>query len=463
MVNAKSYVRIAEDKTEAWLYLCAPEDGSPYEKHEVMRYLQLNGVKAGINESHVAAMCRKQIYEREVKIATSEKGDPGEPARYDFFFDTEKPRPTIRPDGTADYRSMSLVQNVTEGELLALYHPPVQGTSGRDVTGAFSKPTIHKELKVLSGKGIERSEEDPNKYYATKSGKIELDRYTGQLSVVEVYEIHGSCDYTTNSLIEFNGDVVIYGNVEAGVIIKVGKSLTVEGVVESAYITAGGDVCLKRGMQGGEKGYIEAGGDVFAEFIEYTKVKAKGSVQSNVILSSKISADNKVILTGRKGLIAGGKVHAMMGIECQIAGNQSEIRTLLHIGVMPEIMEQRINVTTELNKLNEELDQIVETMAKIMRVRQQSGGLTEQLEEHLNSLKKRKNEIYAQNQEVKKRIAELDDLIFKSREAKIRISGSIFKGTIISIDDHQYAIAKDTGFMEYSGQNGSIAGTVIVV
>jgi hypothetical protein len=152
-----------------------------------------------------------------------------------------------------------------------------------------------------------------------------------------------------------------------------------------------------------------------------------------------------------------------MGIECQIAGNQSEIRTLLHIGVMPEIMEQRINVTTELNKLNEELDQIVETMAKIMRVRQQSGGLTEQLEEHLNSLKKRKNEIYAQNQEVKKRIAELDDLIFKSREAKIRISGSIFKGTIISIDDHQYAITKDTGFMEYSGQNGSIAGTVIVV
>ena len=50
MVNVKSYVRIADDKTEAWLYLCAPEEGTKYEKPEIIRYLQLNGVVAGINE-----------------------------------------------------------------------------------------------------------------------------------------------------------------------------------------------------------------------------------------------------------------------------------------------------------------------------------------------------------------------------------------------------------------------------
>ena len=94
MVNVKSYVRIADDKTEAWLYLCAPEEGTKYEKPEIIRYLQLNGVVAGINESHVAAMCKKQIYEREVKIATSEKGDPGSAGRFEFFFSTEKPKPS---------------------------------------------------------------------------------------------------------------------------------------------------------------------------------------------------------------------------------------------------------------------------------------------------------------------------------------------------------------------------------
>ena len=44
MVNSKSYVRITDDKTEAWLYLCAPEEGAGYEKTEIIQYLQKNKV-----------------------------------------------------------------------------------------------------------------------------------------------------------------------------------------------------------------------------------------------------------------------------------------------------------------------------------------------------------------------------------------------------------------------------------
>jgi hypothetical protein len=461
MVNAKSYVRIAEDKTEAWLYLCEPEDGSQYEKHEVMRYLQLNGVQAGINESHVAAMCKKKIYDREVKIASSEKGDPGIPAKYEFFFSTEKPKPLIREDGTVDYKSMSLVQNVTEGDLLAIYHPPVQGTSGRDVTGKFEKLKLHKELRPLTGRGIVEDEVDPNRYYASKSGKVEYDGFN-RLSVVEVYEIYGGCDYTNNPLVEFNGDVVIHGNVGAGVVIKAGKTLTVEGVVESARITAGADVCLKRGIQGADKGIIEAGGDVFAEFIEYTKVSAGGSIQSNVILNSRVSANEKITLTGKKGLIAGGKVHAMMGIECQTLGNLSEIRTLVHTGVMPDIMEQRINIIEEYNRYNAELDEAVAGIGKLLRVRQQAGSLTQPLQNHLDELKRRKDEVFAKCTEIKKKVDEIEDIILKSRSARIRVNGNVYKGSIITIDDHQLVINKNTCFMEYACLNGNIVGTVVV-
>ena len=77
MINAKSYVRITDDHSEAWLYLCAPEDQPEYNKAEILEYLNDNKVIVGINESHVAAMCKKKIYEREVKIATSEKGEEG--------------------------------------------------------------------------------------------------------------------------------------------------------------------------------------------------------------------------------------------------------------------------------------------------------------------------------------------------------------------------------------------------
>ena len=461
MINVKSYVRITEDKTEAWLYLCAPEDGTKYEKSEIMRYLQLNGVMAGINESHVAAMCKKQIYEREVKVAASEKGDPGSEGRFEFFFNTEKPKPEIRKDGTVDYRSMSLVQNVEEGQLLAIYHPAVQGTSGRDVTGAFEKANMYKDLRPLTGKGISNAD-NPNEYYAAKSGKIEYDG-DNKLSIVEVYEVQGGCDYANNALVDFNGDVIIHGNVEAGVTIRAGKSLTVEGVVESANITAGGDVCLKRGMQGAGKGTIVAGGDIFTEFLEYANVKAGGNVQSNVILNSRVSAGDRVTLTGKKGLIAGGSVHAMLGVSCQNVGNQSEIKTGIHVGVLPETMEKRIAVNEEYSKLNQELEEIVAGMAKILRVRQQTGELSEQLQNHLGVLKTKKDEVYQKCMAVKKRADDIENTVLKSREAKIKVSGNIYKGTVIGIDDHQIVVNRDTSFMEYSSQNGIIVGTVIVI
>ncbi len=462
MVNVKSYVRITDDRTEAWLYLCPPDDGADYEKNEILRYLQHNNVIAGINESHVAAMCRKRIYEREVKVASSVKGEPGREGYFEFFFDTEKPKPKINKDGTVDYRSMSLVQNVTEGDRLALYHPAVQGTSGRDVTGAFEKTNLYKELRPLTGKGIAISEENPNEYYATKSGKIEYDG-GNKLSVVEVYEVQGGCDYANNALVEFNGDVIIYGNVEAGVTVHAGKSLTVEGVVESATLTAGGDVCLKRGMQGSGKGSINAGGNVFTEFLEYANIKASGSVQSNVILNSRVDSDETVTLTGKKGLIAGGNVHAMLGITCQNVGNTSEIKTGVHVGMLPELMEKRMEVSKEYSELNAQLDEVVVGMARILRVRQQTGELSDQLKAHLDDMKVKKDELYQKCMQKKKEADKLEVQVAQAREAKIRVSGNVYKGTVISIDDHQMPIQKDTSFMEYSSQNGIIVGTVIVM
>ena len=462
MVNIRSYVRISEDNSEAWLYLCAPEDAEFYEKSEIMHYLNVNKVVAGINESHVMAMCKKKIYEREVKVASKVMGEAGQPGYYEFKFSTEKPKPEIRKDGSVDYRAMSLIQNVEEGDLLASYHPAVQGTSSRDVTGAFDKSDLYKDLRPLTGKGIAQSDTNPNEYYATKSGKIEYDG-ENKLSIVEVYEINGGCDLADNAVVEFNGDVIIHGNVEAGVMIRVGKSLTVEGVVESANLRAGGDICLKRGMQGAGKGKIISGGDVFTEFIEYASVQAAGSVQANVILNSRVSAGNLVTLTGKKGLIAGGSVHAMMGISCITVGNQSEIKTGLHVGVMPEMIEQRAAVNSEYAKLNEELEAVVEGMAKILRVRQKTGELSEQLQLHLNELKERKDDIYSKCIEVKKRAEDYEMLMMQSREAKIRVEGSIYKGVIISVDNHQMAINKDTSFMEYRAQSGMIVGTVVVV
>jgi hypothetical protein len=153
----------------------------------------------------------------------------------------------------------------------------------------------------------------------------------------------------------------------------------------------------------------------------------------------------------------------MMGIECQTVGNLSEIKTTLHVGVMPEVMEKRINVNEEYSRYNTELDDVVAGMAKLLRVRQQTGTLSESLQAHLESLRQRKNELIEHCNDIKKVSAELENVISQSREAKIRVNGNVYKGTLITIDNHRYVIDKNTWFMEYSSQNGTIVGTIVVV
>lgn len=460
MINPKSYVRITEDHSEAWLYLCEPVEASEYNKSEVIDYLQLNKVIVGINESHIAAMCKKKIYGREVKVATSEKGENGNNGYYEFLFSLEKKKPKINKDGSVDYKSMSLIESVQAGQVIARYHPAVQGTPGRTVTGEADKPLNFKDLRPLVGKG-HSNEADPNEYVATKTGRVEYDG-NNRIDINEVYEVPGNCDFANNPVIEFSGDIIISGNVAAGVVINAGKSVTVEGVVEAANITAGTDVCLKRGMQGAGKGVIKAGGDLYTEFIEYATVNVRGSVQSNVILNSNVKAGQNVKLTGKKGLIAGGTVHGMMGIECITAGNTSEIKTVLHVGVEPEVIEKSNLVNEEYRTVNEELDEIVGGIAKILRVRQQTGELSEQLTNHLINLKNRKDEVFIRCNEAKKKAEQLDMIVNQAREASIKISGNIYHGVTIGVNDHEMHIQRDTSFMEYNCVNGIIEGTVIV-
>lgn len=460
MVNDKSYVRVTDDAKEAWLYLCAPEEGESYEKTEIIQFLHEHKVVAGLNESNIAGMCKKKIYEREVRVAACVLGEEGCAGHYEFYFDLEKKKPTIRKDGSVDYRSMNLIQNAAAGDLLARYYPAVQGKEGKTVVGEVLKAPVYKELRPLTGKGISNAE-NPNEYYAVKSGKIEYDG-ENKLSIVEVYEISGDCDMANTGIVEFNGDVVISGNVEAGVVIKAGKSVTVEGVVECASITAGGDVCLKRGMQGAGKGFIDAKGDVFTEFIEYAQVKADGNVQSNVILNSKVMAGKAVTLTGKKGLIAGGSVHGLLGINCITAGNMSEIKTSLHAGCLPEMVEKRIQVNEKYDEASKKMNEIAQKIGKILRVRQVKGELDERLQENLEELMRQKEEFYKQYSEIKKQSEELENMIMAAREAKIHIEGNIYHGVVISIDNHRMMIERDTSFMEYKSQNGMIVGTVVV-
>ncbi len=75
--------------------------------------------------------------------------------------------------------------------------------------------------------------------------------------------------------INFPGDVEIKGNVISNLTVTATGNIEILGAVEAASIIAGKNIVLKTGIQGMDKGVLQAGGNITARFIERTQPKPR--------------------------------------------------------------------------------------------------------------------------------------------------------------------------------------------
>ena len=250
-VQEKSYVRVSDDRMKAWLYLSEPSgDTEKYDVDALLDMLKEDGVTTGYLMPRLVAMSKKGVYQREILVAEGKAVVEGSDGYYEYLFDTENlsGAPKIMEDGSVDYGSVNVLQSVQVGGKLAEYHEAVGGEDGFTVDGMILKSNPVRELQPLRGRSVERR---GNLYFAKVAGKVEIK--AGNIDIRTVHEVQGDVDLSTGR-IEFFGDVVINGNVSTGVLIRAGRNLVIEGTVECAELFAGGDIVLKRGVQGNMKG-----------------------------------------------------------------------------------------------------------------------------------------------------------------------------------------------------------------
>lgn len=430
MVLEESYVRVSEDRMEAWLYLAEPsETGERYKVDELLEMLREEGVTTGYVMSRLVAMSKKGVYQREILVAKGKAVVEGKDGYYKYFFtpDEISTAPAIREDGSVDYSSMSMLQSVKAGDALAEYYPAVGGEDGYDVEGNVLKKSMIKELPPLRGINIERR---GNVYYAKTAGKIEMKN--GNIDIRMVHEIIGDVDLN-NGKIEFFGDVTISGNVSAGVIIRAGRNLVIEGTVESADLFAGGNIVLKRGIQGNMKGRVRSRGNIFANFLEQCDVKAELNVEANYILNANVKADGMIIVSGRRGSIIGGKVAALQGIEAYQLGNPAEVRTIVHSGYEKEIYDRYTSCVKREKELKDQLQDVLESMRELIKRKQFQGAASGNTLMLLNG---KKDEYFKQLDEVMEKIEDCRARIEKGKGTRINAEGTTYKGVILSIENY---------------------------
>lgn len=451
-----TYLRIDEDEMAAWLYLKPPARGQTYTKRELENYLELNGVVKGYHSSNLSAMIKKKVYDREILVARGAEKKPGTDGYFEYLFEPEEHSgPKINEDGSVDYSSMNALQNVHKGDKVAIYHYAEQGEDGYTVVGGELKADPVRDLPPMRGKGITR---ENGVYYALSDGKIEVK--DGKIDIQNVHEIMGDVDAIIGK-IEFFGDIIINGNVEGGIVIRAGRNIEIHGTTGAASLFAGGDVVLSRGIQGGGK--ISARGSVFAEFIENTTVEAEGVVQANVILNAKVSTRDRVIAVGKKGAIIGGYTHALKCIEATTAGNDVELKTVLHSGYEPEAFDKLLDARRRETEMKEKLAKLVDTMTEALREKRTRGAnASRNTDANLMEWNRLKDEYFVELDKIGKDREELEATMEAGRNSYIKVDGNIFRNVVVGINAEQMTLDRSTCYMKYAAEKGVIEGTVIV-
>lgn len=436
--------RITYDEMEAFLVLPMPKE-EDYTLEEILDFLEMNQIRHGIEEETIKKMIREQIYNKEVCVAAGTPVVNGIDGYFEYLFKNQfSQKPKIRPDGSVDYWSINMVEPVQKDQVVVVYHPPIEGENGMNVKG---KPLVAKKgrgLPPLKGKGFTR-QEDGVTYTANMDGKIDMDN--GRVVVSPVYEIFGNADLSVGN-INFVGDVLVHGNVSSGVTLKATGTVTVDGLVEAANIEADKDIILRSGMVGGNKARLTTKANLFAKFVEYTKIEAGGRIEADVFIGCDIHCGEKILLNGGKSKIVGGEVYAVQGITASVLGSPGEVKTFARVGVREESMRRIHLLEKKVEVMQENLEKIEEGLRNFERLEKERGVNYREDPRRVQLLRVKIQDtaaIAGDRAELERIRQEVD----MAQNATIVVRKEVYPGVSVGIDELKISVLEEQNRVEF--------------
>ena len=403
---------------------------------EVLKELWSCKIRKGILRKEITKAVDGTYEEDTVLIAVGKNAQNGRDGWYEYFFKTDVNRkPKLMPDGSVDYHDIEWYDAVKKGDKLAFYHKAEDGVDGYDVEGNILKSTRGKEQSILSGNGFQM-DSDRCTYYAKIDGMVKLDGDRLEVSeMLEVEEINSSIGN-----IVFNGSVHVRGNVGAGVTIKAGKDIIVDGFIEGANLEAAGEIILRKGINGSGKGKIKAGGNVTAKFIESADVYAGGTIHIDYSMNSILYSEDIVEAKLRNGTIVGGICTGVKGVSAQNIGTRAAVQTTIRAGSSTALMKLNNEIYRQLSSTNEEI-RILENVRREMEGKLNAEQLAEQpvyekVQNALFTKGKEAEELVAKHEEVRARLLELS-------RAVIEAKGTVYDGVKVWLGEVSWTSEKE--------------------
>ncbi|HCC08287.1 MAG TPA: DUF342 domain-containing protein [Clostridiales bacterium] len=411
--NESMTVKITPDKMDAYIMFHAPKnDGRKLTKEEIQDYIQLEGLRESIDQGALESLFESRNYEFLYNIAQGKQTIKGEDGKVIYNFQTEKKiKPKEREDGTVDFYNLNLIENVHDGDVLAVIIPPTDGEDGYNVLGQPLFASKGKPVNAKRGRNVSVSD-DGLKLFATKDGQVGL--IDGKIVINEVFEVASDVNTSTGN-INFVGSVIIRGNVLSDFKVFAAGNIDIYGVVEGAILESKGSMNLHSGVLGNGKAEIKVGGDLVAKYIENCNVIVSGNIVSEAILHSNVRCSKNIEIGGKTGLIVGGVVTAGKLIKAKVVGSNFGTCTELKVGIDPNLIEMYKKNKEEIERIKDEkvksgqLQELLEAKNKKSLLDDEKKGLLEKIVHTNNSITRRIEELNEEQELLMQKIQEIEN------------------------------------------------------
>lgn len=347
----------------------------------------------------------------------------------------------IQRDKDWDFREVMRIPSVEKGQKIGKLLKPTEGKAGRDVTDVSIPPLSGKPALARAGKNIIFREEDYS-FYAIENGQFTL--VDNKLNVYPEYEVNETLSLKDGNL-DFVGTIIIRGDVPAGFTVKAEGDVKIYGMVEAANITAGGSIIISEGISGQGTGHLTAGGAIRIGYINQANVFAGSDLYvENSILHSECTANGHVFC--QQGNIIGGTLSAGKVIEAKDIGTRLNTNTEIILGVNKAKIEQEQLLMDKKQELESLLEKLKLLGRKLSEQDSSNSKIRVSLLRQRNSYKKTIEQLQEVNEELSTLHASLGDIT----QAKLIVRNFIYQNVKVTFGKYTRIMKNDHHYVQLS-------------
>lgn len=406
--------------------------GGRMTEDDVIDHLKKAGLRHGVHRKVITDFVANPVYCTDYTIAEATPPVEGRDAVIEYFFDVNATaKPKLNEDGSVDFHQLGNIQTVDVGTELAKLTPADRGKKGISVKGVPLLPKKVKTRILRHGRNIHMSE-DKCHLYADVPGHVTLVDNMVMLS--DLYRVPANVDASTGDIV-FSGSVEVAGNVNTGYRIEAEGDVIVQGVVEGAVIKSGGNIVIKRGVQGMDRGELEARGNVTVKFLENCKVVCEGELKADAVLHSDVDCKGTIEVCGKKGLINGGYVRTYASITATTLGSTMGSSTKVEVLGNKDLLLWQAELGNNISKTEKDIQKIVDTAEAIKKEIAEGGQVAEPQMAYIRNAAKTKPALAKNLAKMQLDKQAVDHLIDVNKNACIRIQRDVHTGVKVVVKD----------------------------